>query len=82
MFKRVVLILVSLTLGIIRISGVTHVFFQAIAHCFVGGLIGAHSALRGYPSTSGERRFYLTLAITLSILETLCFVYFKTIQSH
>jgi hypothetical protein len=52
-------------LAAIRAVGVKHEAFQAVAHLWVGGLLGAWIATRSW--------FYLRLALTLSAIEVVCF---------
>lgn len=60
------LIVATVLLGVLRLVGVTSPFYQAIAHCFVGGLFGAYFA--------GKKKLHLWLAVSLTILETLAFL--------
>lgn len=82
-------ILISVILGAMRIAGNTSIPFQAIAHCWAGGLIGAWWAFRcgdreivrlGVPfrtdaTDKGTPLGWLALGLT--ILEVACAVWFK-----
>jgi uncharacterized membrane protein YcaP (DUF421 family) len=52
-------------LGTLRMFGVTHIAFQAVAHLFMGGLAVAWWKNRSHWQL-------LVLFITLTILETVC----------
>lgn len=65
------LIVIALVLGALRFAGVKTQAYQAIAHCFVGGLIGAYIV--------GHDPFMLYLSVGLSVLEVVAFLYFKFI---
>lgn len=64
-----VLIFISILLGGIRVAGVTHIAFQALAHLFVGVLFG------GWLVNKDKR--LIVLLILLTLLETVCFFYFQ-----
>lgn len=59
-------ILLAIVIGSLRVAGVKSELFQAIAHLYVGGLLGC------YAGTSHE--FWLYLAWILSLLELVCFL--------
>ncbi len=61
-------ILVGL-LSAMRIAGVTHPAFQAVAHLYVGGLIGT--------AVGSWTRKPLYPAIILSVVETLCAIFLR-----
>ena len=67
----------AVVVGGLRVFGVTAIAYQAVAHCCVGGLFGA--ALVGFLQPAGHkpagRWVYLSLALALTALETLCFLY-------
>lgn len=54
-------------LGLLRLYGYKSAFYQAIAHLYVGGLIGGWWA-------DSSRTWWLSLAISLTILEVVCFL--------
>jgi len=60
-YAQVLLWLIALALASLRIAGFTSLSFQASAHLFVGGLIGAWLVNR--------KRSLLILAIALSVVE-------------
>ena len=64
--KTILPILISVLLAAIRTVGVKHEVFQAVAHLWVGGLLGAWMA--------SQSRFYLRLALALSAIEVVCFL--------
>lgn len=61
---------IAIVLAIFRIYGEKGEVFQAIAHLFVGGLIGAYIV--------GRKRFVITLSIGLSVVELSVFLWQKT----
>ena len=63
--KTVWPIAVSIALIALCAAGIKHEAFQAIAHLWVGGLLGAWLAAAG--------REFLWLAVGLSIAEVVCF---------
>lgn len=67
--------IIAAFLGCVRIAGVKHIAFQAAAHLYVGGLLGAYVVSRDSPfqdmKASGRR--FLWIAVALSVLETICF---------
>src|SRR4051794_8483267 len=71
MLAYAALVIVALALGGLRIVGVKTEAFKALAHVYVGGLIGYYTAtaLDGVPN-------YLVLwvAVGLSVLETVAFL--------
>jgi hypothetical protein len=58
------LILVSFCLGTLRVLGNTSLFFQGVAHIWVGGLFGAWF--------SGKKKLCPYLAVGLTVLEIVC----------
>lgn len=75
------LVLFSLLLAGLRIGGVTDQTFQAVAHLWVGGLVGFGSAEHYYTWGSWEhvRRgpmLKIALAVALSVVELVCFLTF------
>lgn len=64
-----VLVLIAIVLGIVRLAGVKNQSFQAIAHLYVGYLVGVYCVTYYY--------VYLLLVIGLSVLEVCAFLYFK-----
>lgn len=58
--------IVSVALAALRIGGFTSSAFQAVAHLWVGGLVGAWLA--------GDRPSRLWLALMLSAVEVACFL--------
>jgi len=61
MLKRFWPLLVSVAAAAMRVIGCRHQAFQAVAHLWVGGLIGAW--------LTGRRRRYLRMAVALTIVE-------------
>lgn len=70
-WRAVLLVVAAVGLGVARAGGVTHPAFQAAAHVYVGGLLGAWLV--------GRRPLLLWLAGGLSVLEVACAVYFRLI---
>lgn len=62
----IVTVLIGVLLGSLRVAGVKSMFFQGVAHIFVGGLGGAWLV--------GRRRLHAALFIGLTILEIACFL--------
>jgi hypothetical protein len=60
----IILCAISGVLGMLRVAGMTHIAYQAVAHLFVGILIGG--AIWSLPPL---RRWCLWLAVGLSVLE-------------
>lgn len=60
-WRKAIVVVASIAFGAARILGLKAIWFQAIAHCWVGGLVGYRVAK---PS-----RLALWLAIGLSALE-------------
>lgn len=65
-----ILLIATTVLALLRMAGVTHIAFQAIAHVFVGGLIGAWLADR-------KNVLCARLALSLTAVEVACFVAFR-----
>lgn len=63
------LITISILLSVFRALGFKSQSYQAIAHLFVGGLIGSYIASR--------RSYLLYLTFGLSIVEIICFSVFR-----
>ena len=76
MMTDALLIIVSILIALVRAIGVKHEAFQAIAHLWVGGLLGAYLLGRKEigAATRGRAIFCLWLAVLLSIVEVLCFL--------
>jgi hypothetical protein len=55
----------SVLLAVLRVAGIKHPAFQAVAHLWVGFLLGAWAA--------GYRLWFLGLAVGLSVVEVVCF---------
>jgi hypothetical protein len=70
--KPTAVILISVLLAALRIAGIKHEAFQAIAHLWVGGLCGGF-ALGRYWRVGGYRLF-AWLVVILSIIEVACFL--------
>jgi hypothetical protein len=68
MVETVALSIVATALAILRILGHRSLVFQAVAHLFVGGLVGAWLLSRA--------RLYLILAASLTVVEVACFLLF------
>lgn len=71
--RQVLTSIVMMTAGVLagfRIGGVKSEVFQAIAHLFVGALIGAYAV--------GRDRVLLYLVIALSVIEVICAVAFRS----
>lgn len=76
----IVLIVISLAIAGLRIGGITHIAYQAAAHLFVGGMIGAAVALYRWTAYDAGRRefwFPIYLALFLSAVEVACFFAFR-----
>ncbi len=85
---RATLLIIALVLAALRVAGHTSEAYQAAAHLFVGGLIGAwlvNVAARIRIRAGGglahkEHRaaaFHLSLAVALSVVEVICFIVFR-----
>lgn len=78
MTKAIVLIVVSVILGTIRVMGETSTLFQGVAHIFVGGLFGAwFQSINKGENWIYNQLLYGFLAISLTVLEVICFLVFK-----
>lgn len=66
--RFLLIVLASVALGAARLAGVRHIAFQAVAHLWVGGLVGAQVA-------RGGDRFLLWVTVALSVLELGAFVF-------
>jgi hypothetical protein len=74
------LVLVAAALGSMRAAGHKSQAFQAAAHLYVGGLLGALIVVR---SNQGLWDWLLVaLVAILSILEVICFLVFREKASH
>ncbi len=71
LFLNIVLFAVTVTLIAARASGIKTLLLQAAAHLFVGGLIVAAWFMRK------ETKYYLYLAIILTVAEVICFFLVK-----
>ncbi len=58
-------LLMAVALGALRVLGMKHIAFQAVAHLYVGGLLGAWWV--------GRDRWLLWIAVGLSVVEVVCF---------
>lgn len=56
--------LIALAIALARFGGVTHIAYQAVAHCYVGGLLGH------YIGTKNKRSLFLFIA--LCVVEIYC----------
>lgn len=65
------LLLFAVAVGLLRVVGVKAIAFQAVAHLYVGGLIGAAVVAPNRRARWG----CAALAFALSVLETICFFY-------
>jgi 1,4-dihydroxy-2-naphthoate octaprenyltransferase len=72
--RAVLIVLIAVVLGGLRIVGVKHEAFQAVAHLYVGFLFGVGAATYVEGNTD---RGCLWLAIGLSVLELVCFLVFR-----
>ena len=74
------LIIIALILAALRIAGVTHEAYQAVAHLFVGGLFAA-GWVQGFGAHDydEERRamWKFGIALALTAVEVWCFVAFR-----
>ncbi len=64
----IVLVLVSVVLAYLRVTGAHGQVYQATAHLFVGGLIG------GAVASKYHRFTLVTLTVVLSVVEVTVFV--------
>ena len=72
----------ALVLASFRVAGVTGEIFQAMAHCFVGGVFGAGWALLEWgkdDETVQTGRDWLFIAGAITAVEVVCFAVFKYI---
>jgi hypothetical protein len=69
MIPNILLVLVSILFAFGRIAGMKGKIFQALAHLWIGGLIGA--------ATINHSSFLLIQIISLSIVELFCFFVLK-----
>jgi hypothetical protein len=72
--------LVAFVLGAMRIAGIKHQSFQAIAHLFVGGLFAWWLCVRTNGGGLGQIIFaneLFWIAIILSLLELVCAIVFR-----
>lgn len=79
------IILISIVLASCRIVGITDEFFQAVAHLWVGGIIGAavalHFCLKCDPLEEPDLDldfFYslcIIVSVVLSLVELICFLF-------
>lgn len=65
--RVIILVVLSLAVAAARIAGVKHEAFQAIAHLFVGGLIGAWLI--------DPRKLYVNAFGSLCLVEVVCFLF-------
>lgn len=65
---------VSILLAGLRISGIKHIAFQAVAHVFVGGLFAVWL-------TNRKPAYYLHLTIFLSVVEVACAIFFSVFHA-
>jgi hypothetical protein len=68
----VVYTIIAIMLGALRLAGHKDEVFQAIAHIYTGAFIGA-SIMGGHHKVGGWK-YYLGLAIALSVLELFAFI--------
>lgn len=66
---EMLLVAIAVALGGIRIFGIKSALFQAVAHLYVGGLFAVYFKT--------WERFYLYLALGLTLLEVVCFLLLK-----
>lgn len=80
--SQIILIAIGVMLATLRIAGVTHESYQAAAHLYVGGLVGAWLIQRKAPDLGGavQGMGYLILAIALSVVEVGCALWFRFVQ--
>ena len=80
--NRWLLSFVAIVLGVLRVAGIKHEAFQAIAHLFVGGLFASgyteySFTWTGIDSDKGRNAmFKIWLGVSLSILELVCAIVF------
>src|SRR4051812_3804883 len=70
--RAIVYGVIAVALGALRLSGQRSVAFQAVAHLFTGGFIGA--AVMGWHHAVGGWKVYAGLAVGLSLLELVVFL--------
>lgn len=80
--SQYILIAIVLVIAGLRIAGITHESYQAAAHLFVGGLVGAWLIERKGTTIGSaiNARIDLLLAIALSVVEVACFLWFRFVQ--
>lgn len=78
--RNVLLLAVSVAIAAMRVSGHKSEAFQAVAHLFVGGLLGAWLVGRLCRNvvTHSDRLLWAGLALALSVVEVVCFVAFQS----
>lgn len=65
--------LLAVVIGMLRVLGIKHIAFQAVAHLFLGSLLT--TSYWKWKDKIGQFCFYT--AIVLSILEVICFFLVK-----
>ena len=75
--KEAAVIAAAVMLAAIRIAGHKSEAFQAVAHLFVGGLFGASYVWRLDKTFTGDDKSfgYLLVAVSLSVVELICFLF-------
>lgn len=76
------LIAIALVIAGLRIVGFTHESYQAAAHLFVGGLVGAWIVQRNATDLRNVllANTNLFMAFALSVVEVACFLWFRFVQ--
>ncbi len=69
---NIVLIIIAAIIGGMRVEGFKDIAFQAVAHLFVGAMIGSAAVGSGM-----NRKIYIGIAVGLSITEIICFLFMK-----
>lgn len=72
--RTLLLVLCAVVLAGLRIAGIKHPAFQAVAHLYVGFLFGAWADSRAHGNSD---RGCFWLAIALSVVELICFLTFR-----
>jgi hypothetical protein len=75
-------IFISAIIAILRVAGVSHEVYQAIAHVWIGMLIGGWICLFHWPIAYDDEvdEFFVMCVVSvilLSLVEVSCFLFFK-----
>jgi hypothetical protein len=77
MTSKILLFVIAVGLALFRIYGYHSMPFPAMGHIYAGWMFGTWWTIGRFFPVKQERFYYLALAVSISLVELFCFIYFR-----